>query len=235
MKNRFFLLFIFITILCRAQDPNKFWQGWNSEYGSIDIHGGVYMPDLGPMNRYFRDKRISTLPAALNTIGGGVKSKIQTNFPAFHECHTSFQYFIPTNIQSDSLRFSLSGFNAGFDFGKDLLYKSKKLDLLVCIGFKGGRLKLMREDQLSHAKSYYTNPYLAPLILIEPKAILGPLCISLKAEYLFDISKTGWKHKSKNMPDIPYSRFTGALLQLSLGYAIPYESRTATVTESNDY
>ncbi len=213
------LLFLYKVVI--SQDPTRFWPGWTSGHSTFDVHGGVYFPDVKNLNDNMTAQNYSKFPTTFQTIGVSYKTHMRTNFPAKHDCHLTYQYIIPNNINADTVKFSLRGFNLGFDFGKDLFYKSKVFDLLVCVGFKTGRFKMLRQDkEFDNEKLYYTNPFFAPELLLEPKVILSRVSISLKAEYLFDVSKKSWQHAHKRLPYIPNSNFSGLLLQMTIGYVL---------------
>ena len=132
--------------------------------------------------------------------------------------------YLPQRISiNDSLTVKSRGFNFGLTFlGLDAFPKSKYFDLVFNFGFDAGRILLTSPG------IHQRNLYFAPKISIQPKVRMGPVALSVCAEYGYDLTKDKWrktwfgpKHQN-NL--IPYSNKIGGLSGISwfvtLGYVL---------------
>jgi hypothetical protein len=132
--------------------------------------------------------------------------------------------YIPQRISiSDSLTAKSGGFNFGLTFlGLDAFPKAKNFDLVFNFGFDAGRIVLTNPGMKQR------NLYFAPKLSIQPKVKMGPVALSLCAEYGYDVTKDKWRKTwfgpghQNNLT--PYSNKTGGLSGLSwfvtLGYVL---------------
>lgn len=203
-------------------DPNdrSFKKGWLSDHDSWDIQYGVFNSDFKKLNSNFKDKYNETFKDNINLIGISKKETFYVNRKFLFDGHFTCQFVQPMKIYfSDSLTFKLNGFHLGFDLEKDLFPKSDFFDLLFGLGFNTGRLKLLRKDlAIENNFLKYTNPFFSPTLLIEPKINFGNLSISVKAQYLFDISNSNWNIKDSKLPSIGTYKSTGLIIQGSIGF-----------------
>jgi len=205
-------------------DPNdrSFRTGWISMHDSWNLHAGVFTSDFANLNAQLQEDYGKTLTNDVSSIGFSFKKTIWVNRLLIHDSHLTFQYIIPeTHVFSDSLEFKLQGYHLGLDFCKDLFPGSKVFDCLIGLGFSTGRQKLLRKD-LAIKNTYlkYTNPFFSPKIILEPTLVIGPLCFSIRGEYLIDISNPNWNIKHSSLPYIGSSKATGFFLQGSIGWNI---------------
>lgn len=138
-----------------------------------------------------------------------------------------FAAYLPQRISvNDSLTVKSRGFNMGLTFfGMDAFPKSPHFDLIFNLGFDAGRILL------TNPGIYQRNLYFAPKISIQPKVKMGPVVLSVFAEYAYDLTKDRWKktwfgpRHQNNLP--AYSNKIGGLSGLSwfitLGYALEFK------------
>lgn len=63
-------------------------------------------------------------------------------------------------------------------------------DLVSEFGLTAGRWKMTGENSKS------TNPFWCPTIALQPRVMIGPILLSCRLEYDYDISRSPWKLKS---------------------------------------
>lgn len=132
--------------------------------------------------------------------------------------------YLPQRISiNDSVTAKSGGFNVGLTFlGLDAFPQVKNFDLIFNLGFDAGRILL------TNPGLHQRNLYFAPKLSIQPKVKMGPVALSLFAEYGYDLTKDKWR-KTWFGPDhqnnlMPYSNKIGGLSGLSwfvtLGYVL---------------
>ncbi len=132
--------------------------------------------------------------------------------------------YLPQRISiKDSLTAKSGGFNLGITFlGLDAFPRVKNFDLVFNFGFDAGRILLTNPGMQQR------NLYFAPKLSVQPKVKMGPVALSLVAEYGYDLTKDKWRKTwfgpghQNNLT--PYSNKTGGLSGLSwfvtLGYVL---------------
>lgn len=132
--------------------------------------------------------------------------------------------YLPQRISlSDSLTAKSGGFNFGLTFlGLDAFPRAKNFDLIFNLGFDAGRILLTNPGMKQR------NLYFAPKLSIQPKVKMGPVALSICAEYGYDLTKDKWRKtwfgpgNQNNL--VPYSNKIGGMSGLSwfvtLGYAL---------------
>jgi hypothetical protein len=132
--------------------------------------------------------------------------------------------YLPQRINiTDSLTVKSRGFNFGLTFlGLDAFPRSKNFDLIFNLGFDAGRILVTAPG------IHQRNLYFAPKLSIQPKVKMGPIALSICAEYGYDFTKDKWRktwfgpRHQNNL--IPYSTKMGGLSGLSwfvtLGYVL---------------
>ena len=136
---------------------------------------------------------------------------------------TGGKYFIGNAQIVAYLPQRISIFNVGLTFlGLDAFPQVKNFDLIFNLGFDAGRILL------TNPGLHQRNLYFAPKLSIQPKVKMGPVALSLFAEYGYDLTKDKWR-KTWFGPDhqnnlMPYSIKIGGLSGLSwfvtLGYVL---------------
>lgn len=130
--------------------------------------------------------------------------------------------YVPQKISvNDSLTVKSRGFNIGLTFfGLDAFPKSANFDLIFNLGLDAGRILL------THPGIYQRNLYFAPKISIQPKVKLGPVALSVFAEYGYDLTKDSWRktwfgpRHQNNLP--AYSNKIGGMSGLAWFIAVGY-------------
>lgn len=132
--------------------------------------------------------------------------------------------YLPQRISiNDTLTAKSGGFNFGLTFlGLDAFPRVKNFDLIFNFGFDAGRI-LMTNPGMKQR-----NLYFAPKLSIQPKVKMGPVALSVCAEYGVDLTKDKWRKTwfgpghQNNLT--PYSTKIGGLSGLAwfvtLGYAL---------------
>ena len=134
--------------------------------------------------------------------------------------HVSYSQIIPQKIQvNDTINGKINGFNFSWNFyGLDLTPKSKYSSIILGAGFNTGRLRI-KSDSLRSQK----NPFFAPAIFFNPRLFIGHFSFGFRADYQFDISKTGWRSVNLSNKTNTFSplnlKQTGLITYLSLGWS----------------
>ena len=130
--------------------------------------------------------------------------------------------YLPRRINiNDSITAKSGGFNFGLTFlGLDAFPRIKNFDLVFNFGFDAGRILLTNPGMKQR------NLYFAPKLSIQPKVKMGPVALSLVAEYGYDLTKDKWRKTwfgpghQNNLT--PYSNKIGGLSGLSWFVTIGY-------------
>jgi len=104
-------------------------------------------------------------------------------------------------------------------FGKDLLPKSNIANCIVSFGFNTGRFRISGNDYKQQK-----NPFFSPTISIQPKIRIGPIVLSIRGDYGFDISKSNWRsvnftNKNNGIYLSPLKQ-TGGIIYFSIGWTL---------------
>lgn len=133
--------------------------------------------------------------------------------------HLSYAQIIPQTIQiNDSLNGKMNGFNVSCNLiGIDITPKSSFSSIVLGAGFNAGRLRIASDAYRSQK-----NPFFAPALYFNPRFFIGHLAIGLRAEYQFDVTKTGWRSVNLSNKTTGFNpidiRQTGLLTYLSVGW-----------------
>ncbi len=143
----------------------------------------------------------------------------------------SWAKYLPQVFQiNDSVNGKLTGFTIGLTAGKDLFPKAKAFDFILSGGLNLGKMKLIQEQfhylEYKNNSLHLKNMLICPKISLMTKVYLGKFCISLNAEYMYDISSTSWKEKllalgKPRSVEVAGFRQTGYSLSLHLGWNLP--------------
>lgn len=217
------LFFFFCSFLVLGQRNSRDIPSIDLIYGFRTLNRPMFGPDV--------EKRYSTFSnfgwsSPLQFIGAGITllgDSLDTDGKYFIG-NAQICGYLPQRINlSDSLTAKSKGFNFGLTlFGLDAFPKSKNVDLIFNLGFDAGRILLTNPGMKQR------NLYFAPKLSIQPKFKMGPVALSLCAEYGYDLTKDKWRKTwfgpghQNNLT--PYSNKMGGLSGLSwfvtLGYVI---------------
>lgn len=221
-----FLLIIWITtssFLAFSQRNSQDISSIDLIYGFRTLHRPMFGPGMDKKYSTFSDFEWSS---PLQFVGAGVTllgDSIDTGGKYFIG-NAQFAAYIPYRIQiADSLTAKSGGFNVGITFlGLDAFPRTKNFDLVFNLGFDAGRILI------TNPGLHQRNLYFAPKISIQPKVKMGPVALSVFAEYGYDVTKDKWRKtwfgpgNQNNLT--PYSNKTGGLSGLSwfvtLGYVL---------------
>ncbi len=158
----------------------------------------------------------------IQTIGISFTQLVERNktfdISNFETTYISYTQVIPQRFEiNDSITGRINGGNFGMNiFSYNFELKPYKFYLFTGIGFKTGRLRISSPEYRA-----MVNPYFAPMIIIQPLIRFGPLAITLRGEYLFDVTKKDWKSvklsKKSNLMEINEFRQTGLNISLCIG------------------
>jgi len=145
---------------------------------------------------------------------------------------------------NDSVNGKLTGFTIGLTAGKDLFPKAKAFDFILSGGLNLGKMKLIQEQfhylEYTNNNLHLKNMLICPKVSLMTKVYLGKYCISLNAEYMYDISSTSWNEKllalgKPRSVEVAGFRQTGYSLSLHLGWNTPIGSRSRINTSAYYY
>lgn len=223
MRIGIVLLIIFCSFGAFSQRNNR-------DISSVDLIYGFRTLNR-PMFGSTVEKRYSTFSdfqwsSPLQFVGAGITllgDSIDTGGKYFIG-NAQLVAYLPQRINiTDSLTAKSGGFNFGLTFlGIDAFPKTKNFDLVFNFGFDAGRILL------TNPGFQQRNLYFAPKVSIQPKVKMGPLALSVVAEYGYDLTKDKWRKTwfgpghQNNLT--PYSNKIGGLSGFSwfvtLGYVL---------------
>jgi hypothetical protein len=189
-------------------------------HAHLDIRYGLWKSDFGKLNQGFSAIGYQALKDQVQIVGASFNcTGAMTNMGQF-VCHLDYDYFLPFQYSPISAcSYRLSGYAVGFGMGKDIFPNSEKFDLVLSLGFQTGRLKMLWSDvMLGQNKSVYNNPFFSPLLMLQPRIVLGFLSLGGRIGYQYDISKGDWRHEDKSLNAIGNSYMTGYTLEGMIGF-----------------
>jgi hypothetical protein len=220
MKNAIicFLLVIFSVSLNGQVTDSSI--NYSSRHNGIIAGFGEMHLFSSDLNKLFQSKYHKSFDNNIKLGTIGIKYIIEVNRFIQFDGQFGYSYFIPQKVAfTDSLKQTLIGHLINFDFGADLFKRSEVFDLLFGTGIDFGRQRInVSSSNTSIVNSYYKNPFFAIKLFIEPKVIIKFVSISVRLEYVNDISNSQWKYKNQSLTPIGNTKTTGLILQGCLGY-----------------
>ena len=197
----------------------RFIQEFTSGHSSLDFSAGMVNGDFSQMNNSFESAYGSRIESRFTCVGITYKGTLQAGSQWTSDALFSIQYYIPKIfLFSDSLSFTLSGYQIGAACCKDIFSQAQHFDLLAGAGFSVGRLALNRQDDTyASASGKYTNPFFSPKVIVEPRVLFGTISLAFRSEYLFDISKYNWHRETDGLPFVGVAAASGLSAQIVLG------------------
>lgn len=219
-----------IALLLSLLSFGAFGQRNSKDISSVDLIYGFRTLNR-PMFGSHVEKRYSTFSdfqwtAPLQFVGAGLTvlgDSIDTGGKYFIG-NAQICAYLPQRISiNDSTTAKSGGFNFGLTFlGLDAFPQVKNFDLVFNFGFDAGRILLTNPGMKQR------NLYFAPKLSVQPKVKMGPVALSLVAEYGYDLTKDKWRKTwfgpghQNNVP--AYSNKIGGLSGFSwfvtLGYVL---------------
>jgi hypothetical protein len=222
----FRILFLFLV----------FAPGTKAQYTSIDLTYGntVFQKDFGGQLNTVNNYRHGRPMQYLGLMIGGM----YTNGKKTRSSNFIMAQYLPQRFQlNDSVTGTISGSLFGLAFGFDCFPKTRAFDLFFSGGLNIGRLKLVQE-QLSYFDYrrntlHRKNMFISPKIGVMTKVFIWEFCITLNAEYNYDISGPRWHEKllSVGKPRsvaVPGFNQSGFQFSIGLGYLVPMGSNGAS-------
>ncbi|MGL5890831.1 MAG: hypothetical protein ACRC3B_13140, partial [Bacteroidia bacterium] len=137
-----------------------------------------------------------------------------------------FHYLLPQTITTPAdtsgktIDFTLRGWNVQWDGSSFDLLKSEKVVFTAGLGFCWGRTRIIRTDATGDTD--YRNPYFNPMVRTELSVnLFDHLALGVRAAYRHDWSKTRWKIKDGNGPELPGTRLSGSMFGAFIAFSIP--------------
>jgi hypothetical protein len=122
----------------------------------------------------------------------------------------TFHYLLPQTIGPDSLNFTLQGYNMQYDGASFDFVPAKSVTFTAGLAWSWGRTQIIRKE--AAGETNYTNPYFIPMVRTELNVTLFEhLTVGVRAAYRHDWSKTRWKIKDGNGPELPGTRLSGGM------------------------
>ncbi len=134
------------------------------------------------------------------------------------EVTLAFNYFLPiTKNYSDTLLFKFSGFNFSINYGKDLFYSNKTIDILPTYGYGFSNVKL-EQTKTTEYKKYINSAFIFNFLLEVRLNFINYkkyklLSLGAKGGYQVDCSNPNWRINHKITADISKYRQTGTFVQ----------------------
>lgn len=221
MKIGVFILFVLCSLINYAQRNNQDISSVDLIYGYKTLHRPMFGDGMKKTYSTFSDFAWSS---PLQFVGAGITllgDSIDTGGKYFIG-NAQIVAYLPRQISiNDSVTAKSKGFNFGLTFlGLDAFPRVKNFDLIFNLGFDAGRILLTNPGLQQR------NLYFAPKISIQPKVKMGPVALSVFAEYGYDLTKDKWRKTwfgpgSQNNLNA-YSNRIGGLSGLSWFVALGY-------------
>lgn len=215
MKNLFIItLLLSFSSSFFSQSKAK---SWCSDFYGFELQYSNFHPKMENLNAYLNTYYGNSIEN-IASVGLSYKDIGKVNINDFkYDWNLDFNYILPTNYNSilNTNFFNLRGYQWGsMVHGHDILYKMKRIDLIIGGGFNAGRY-ILTENNINE-KVELKNKFFAPKIASEFRVILKTFSFGARAEYQWDTSSRNWKSNSTQI--LPYTRFSGLNVQIFVGY-----------------
>jgi hypothetical protein len=191
-------VFTFVAVISHAQSDSakvdKTPGFMRTHKSSVNLgYGKAWAINAGPFAEYFPAKYSQDYGQELTVFSLNISTPMwigkgsSTESTAF-DSNLGINYRYSESLEiNDSTYYSFGIADFNFALGYDLFHFWKNFDLPVRAGFDLGMAAL------NHSGNWYRNPFLGALIQIQPRILLGPIALSFKAEFCFDLSSQSWK------------------------------------------
>lgn len=219
MFRRFLLLAILSTIPC-----GLIAQGIDGASGN-----NLVLFDAGLTN--FRPWKLNDQIGAqgftsLQTIGISLNAQTLVNRASQFDANYALHIFLSMSVKSasDSLEFSVGGWELMTSiYGYDLI-KNKTVDLTLAPGVFWGSLKMKTKDAtMSNKLHLYKNPFVAPMFRAELRFNISRISLGARWSYRYDITRDNWKRKGNDLPVLPAYHFRETQFMLYLGWRLTFK------------
>lgn len=147
---------------------------------------------------------------------------------------SAFHYLLPQTITTpadssgNTVDFTLRGWNMQWDGSSFDLLKSEKLVFTAGLGFCWGRTRIIRTD--ASGDTDYRNPYFNPMVRTELSVnLFDHISFGVRAAYRHDWSKTRWKIKEGNGPELPGTRLSGSMFGAFIAFSFASKDKDVPV------
>ncbi len=237
MKKVFFLsAAVFAAVSAFAFQPPKASGPVSGGYQYWGVGAGFYQLPIASLNSHLQYKYVMTEGFNSNVMYVGLErgrmshvasgASVEFNSAGF----TAFHYLLPQTIKSDTTgtEFTLSGWNMQWDGSSFDLLKSEKLVFTAGLGFCWGRTRIIKTD--IGGETDYRNPYFNPMLRTELSVnLFDHLSFGVRAAYRHDWSKTRWKIKDGNGPELPGTRLSGSMFGAFIAFSFPSKDKDEPV------
>jgi len=215
------------TTLNRIKENKRsFLSGAISESESIGLQSGAFFADFSDLNFSLKQQYGQGLRDYSYSIGASFEGLQKTERDFNYNSILSYHFFPLTETTiSDSITFRLQGFQVGYAIGKDVFPNVEWFDLGLYAGFNTGRFRLFKQDPgITYEFLQYRNPFFSPKVIVEPRFNLKRFVWAIRAEYLLDVSKGGWKTRDGRATPLGDVRSSGLFIQVYLGIKLDMQT-----------
>jgi hypothetical protein len=191
-------LFVSADFISRAQaDSAKVEQApgyLKSHHCSINFgYGKARTIKPGPFGNYFLESYGQDFANEVSVFGFDIISPLFMGGGAspkdigFESC-VGFNYRYSSQLDlNDTTYYSYGAADFNLAAGYDLFNGSESIDLVFRAGLDVG------VAALNNSGKWYRNPFVDAILQVQPRILLGPIALSFKAEFGFDLSSQSWK------------------------------------------
>lgn len=215
---KYILTVIFGLLLTASFSQDSTATDRESDMFSIDVlYGHCLLKN--DFNQQFNSQQHVSFSSPIQTVGIGLSGAYVRNHRHDVGLHYSYSQVVPQKIIiHDSIGGKINGFILSIDlFGRDLLPKSKIANCILSFGFNTGRFRISTNDYKQQK-----NPFFSPTLSLQPKLWIGSVVLSIRADYGFDLSKSGWRSVNFSNKTTPLQlnalKQTGAIFYFSIGW-----------------
>jgi hypothetical protein len=132
-------------------------------------------------------------------------------------------YFLPvSNNYNDSISNKFNGYNFSINYGKDLFYKNRTIDIIPYYGYGFGKIE-MNSSSNSSTTDFRNAAFIfnfmcdfrLNLIQLKKQKLM---CIGIRSGYQMDISNPNWRVGKKLTNEIPHYKQTGYYFQSFISF-----------------
>jgi hypothetical protein len=226
------VIIFFLLLNLRAQAQNTGSDSSATDYPDKWIYNSTVLPCIEPTFSLFYFSNPTNQKSALrfSKISSDYKSVgINFNLNGFgdlgflglipsKELCIMTNYFLPvSNNYNDTVNEKYNGYNFSINYGKDLFYKNRTIDIIPYYGYGFGKIELKStsnsETRNFNNAAFFFNfmcDFRLNLIQLKKRKLV---CIGARSGYQIDISNPNWRINKKLTNEIPHYKQTGYYFQ----------------------
>lgn len=218
MKKSISIIFVFACLSFNGTSQTVSRDGKTTFYNrnSLKLQYGLFYP----MKSQYRNP----IGATFNTSFTNPRQVISIGrehprgYGIRNNCFESgISYFINQIVQTqDSTKLKISAFNVYLNYKFDLFPKSKILDLYVGFaGILGSQILIVDKGKREMYRNFYST--IAPKTELRIQ-LVDRVSIGSEFSFYYDLTNTNWKTFGSGKRFIDYSKFTGSLINIFVGW-----------------